>query len=140
LLLAFIVPVAATLAWLSSVISLDLLLDSVVRYPAEVYVRMGAGGPGARLAGLARYLLGVPLLVVLLPAIVLGVRASWRQDRAQAAIILVWTGLALAGIVVQGRYFPYHWIPVIPPLVILATFGFSYSLSVPGRASLRPAG
>lgn len=139
LLLAFIVPVAATVAWLSAVISLDLLLDTVMRYPAQVYVLIGAGGPGARLAGLARYLLGVPLLVILLPAIMLGARASWRQDRAQAAIILTWMGLALTGVLIQGRYFPYHWIPVIPPLVILATYGFSYALSFPGRATLRPA-
>jgi hypothetical protein len=138
-LLAFALPVAATVVWLSSRISLDFLLDSVVRYPAMVYVGIGVGGIGARLEGLVEYLLGVPLLVVLLPAIVLGIRASWRQNKSHAVIVLTWLGLALVAIVIQGRYFPYHWIPALPPMVILAAYGFSYALTAPGRITLRPA-
>ena len=137
-LLGFVVPVTASVAWLSSKITLGFLLDSVVRYPAEIYVGRGAGGLGARLSGLAEYLLGVPLLAVLSPAIALGARTLWRRDRAQAAIILTWLCLAFAGIVIQGRYFIYHWLPAIPPMVILAAYGFSGALAAPGRGTLRP--
>lgn len=108
LVFAFVLPITLVVWWLASQMTMEVLFDAVVRYPAEVYVGLAVGGVGARLWRLVEYLLGVPLLLVLSPAILYGARAAWREDRIFALVVIFWLGLALAAILIQGRYFNYH--------------------------------
>ena len=139
LILAFVLPVILTVWWFVSQLTLKGFMDAVVNYPAEIYVGLGVGGVGARMQGLLDYLLAIPLLLVLSPAIVFGAIETWREDRVFSGVVLCWLGLALAAIVIQGRYFNYHWIPAIPPMVILAAYGFTRALDSGRRLVARGA-
>jgi hypothetical protein len=51
---------------------------------------------------------------------ILGLFGARRLPREVFAILLGWLAGALLLVISQGRYFPYHWFPVLPPLCILA--------------------
>ncbi len=73
--------------------------------------------------------------------------AVTRLDRRLAIALLTWFAGAFFVVAVQGRYFPYHWFPVLPPLCILAALALGRMLPewagaplTPGRIPLLAAG
>jgi hypothetical protein len=46
-----------------------------------------------------------------------------RTRRADAIVIGLWLGLALLNVVLQGKYWQYHWLVIYPPLAVLTGIG-----------------
>jgi hypothetical protein len=64
------------------------------------------------------------LAVVGLFALVMSLRKE-PADRYRAVIVLIWLcGGTISGLI-QGKGFPYHYLPVVPPLSIVAAVGVS---------------
>jgi hypothetical protein len=66
-----------------------------------------------------------------LPVIVIGGHSLWRDSRNAALVVLTWAVVALMCVTLQGKFYKYHWMPLFPPMVILAAVGFDRLLSVP---------
>ena len=64
------------------------------------------------------------------PAVPLVVGGLWlvRQQSGRDAVMLVaWILAAALGVLVQGHFYEYHWLPIYPPLALLAGIGLDAS-------------
>src|SRR6185369_1458742 len=60
------------------------------------------------------------------PAVPLVVGGLWlvRQQSGRDVVMLVaWILAAAFGVLVQGHFYQYHWLPIYPPLALLAGIG-----------------
>ncbi len=46
-------------------------------------------------------------------------------------VVPAWFVLMFAGVVAQGKYYAYHWLPVLPPLALLAGYGAAGRFRIP---------
>lgn len=104
-----------------------LLGDYASRYP---------GGPVVALGELGRFLfLGKHFPLVGLAALP-GLAALGRRDPGAARLLAAWLALTLGLVVLQGRYFSYHFTLAYPPLALAAALGLERGLGQ-GRAGAR---
>lgn len=127
------VPVLIVLAAFKTQGALDELIEVHLRYTTQSYAGVDYG-----LTTLAKALWessyamikyegtgGILPLLFLAPATALGL-AQWRGSNPMAALVLTaWFAIAVMCVVLQGKFYPYHWQPVYPPAIVLACFGWS---------------
>jgi 4-amino-4-deoxy-L-arabinose transferase-like glycosyltransferase len=65
--------------------------------------------------------------IALLPA-TLGIAILWHRQRPLAAVIVTWAVLALLGVLVQNKFYPYHWLPLYGSLALATGGGLSHLL------------
>jgi 4-amino-4-deoxy-L-arabinose transferase-like glycosyltransferase len=135
---AFIVPVAAGVAWFAGHGALDDFLEAHLGYAAAVNAQQfGIASPslGARARGVVKFLTK-PHVLAALPAMVLGLVALWNSARWVALVLGSWIAIALVCVVLQNRFVDYQWLPIVPPLVALCAVGLHVVLcgSVAGEA------
>jgi hypothetical protein len=124
----FVLPLALTFAWFRQRGAWADLVDVFLLYPVQNYARLGSLSVMSRLRGIVQYILGGRVAVVLLPAVGVGTLALWREAKRTALLLLAWVVIALSGVALQGRFFDYHWIPIFPPLAVIAAVGFQAAL------------
>ena len=123
-------PVLACLAWFRTGNGLDAFVDGYV--VANLEARLDRSGQivpfgrGVRMAAGA-----MPFVLPLAIAAMFGLGACWGRSRRDAAFLLAWVALIVAGLGLQGRWFPYVWTPGIPPLVVLGIVGLAHLLAPP---------
>jgi hypothetical protein len=97
---------------------------------------------GERAWGLLVWLAEPKTLVLLAPSIA-GAVALWRRDRVLAVGMLAWTLTAIGLVVLQNKFFPYHWEIVYAALVLLSAVGLHAVVTdakAAGSAALRSCG
>ena len=124
LVASFALPVTLAAGWFAHRGALDELIEVYLVYPAVVYTDLTLLSPASRLRGVLEYVLAGKVVVVLLPAAVLGLLRLWQTARRTALVLLGWTGLGVAIVALQNRFFEYHWTLLLPPLVLLGAVGF----------------
>jgi hypothetical protein len=125
IILGWLLPIGLTLGWFASQGALGELIEVYIKY-SSVYAALSSGD---RLRGLVEYLLSARVVSVGLPIIVYGGYLLWFRHRPAAMILVVWIALVIFLVVLQNRYYAYHWLPMIPAVAILGTVGFSGILS-----------
>lgn len=115
-------PLALAAAWFAYRGALADLIDVHILYPVKVYAGTSPG-IHASFHGVSAFFLTTPVLLGL-PIIITGAYSLWRQSQNSASLIFTWAAVALAGVVIQGKFFEYHWFPLFPPLVVLGAVGF----------------
>ena len=73
-----------------------------------------------------QYLLAFLTIGRFAPAVPLVIRGLWivRQQSGRDVVMLVaWILAAAFGVLVQGHFYQYHWLPIYPPLALLAGIG-----------------
>ncbi len=55
-----------------------------------------------------------------------GIFSLWRSQRRMAIVLLFFFATAIGCVVIQNKYYSYHWYPVRLCLVVFFTFGISY--------------
>jgi hypothetical protein len=101
-------------------------------YPRDSYANLSQASLMQRLRGLLMLLWtatpgggGFQGVALAVPLMGLGLYRLWKEDRRRLAIVGAW-GCAAAFIIgLQARFYTYHWSPLIPVLVLLATVGFA---------------
>lgn len=136
----FSVPIVATLAWYASKGALADLRQVLFVFTPE-YTRIGWQDKHVvpmTLYGIREWLfayssgllVGLLLLVIFRPK---------REELARVLTILACIGVHIAGIVMQGKFFPYHWAATFPLTALLAALGydkaFHYALARGPRAT-----
>ena len=72
-------------------------------------------------------LIGLLCLVGLADAIIR------RRSLPRWWLLPLWWALMLVSVCVQGKYFAYHWLPVLPPLALLAGLGWAAVVRCAGQ-------
>jgi hypothetical protein len=99
------------------------LLAVYVRYPAEIY-SSGAGGIIAtRMRPMISFAMENPAFALACVPAVAGVSRLANGRRTQLWVLLAWLMAAVAAVWLQGRWFLYHVVVIIPPLALLAAVG-----------------
>jgi hypothetical protein len=130
LLVGLAVPLIAAWAWLVMGGAWGAYLEIQREFVAP-YARIAHGEAswgGRALSGAIAF--GLKNSLACLFA-VLGVIGLLRRRPGAARVLLLWSALATAVVAVQGKYFGYHWVPLLLPLALLAGAGLA---SVPGRS------
>ena len=76
------------------------------------------------------------ILVALLPAVVGGM-SLWQRRRPEAGVLGAWMLLTLLLVMMQNKFYLYHWFPLYGPLAIIAGGGVSRLLAVQNLPAVR---
>jgi hypothetical protein len=128
-------PVALGVAWFGYRGALGALVNVHILYPVKVYSGIAAPRIGDLARSVLHFFLDEPVVFVL-PVVIIGGYALWRQSRDLAVLVLAWLAVALLGIVMQGKFFKYHWVSLFAPVIILGASGV-YSLLMESTAGTR---
>jgi len=87
-----------------------------------------AGGPGGGGPLWPKLWTDFPRVFHLLPLLLIPFIVSLgdREGRAGAWFAAGWLLAGLAQVLVQGKFFPYHWLTVVPPMGMAAGIGLDY--------------
>ncbi|MFL5575217.1 MAG: ArnT family glycosyltransferase [Gemmatimonadaceae bacterium] len=135
----FLAPIAGCLAWFAARGALHDFTEVYVVWTATVYAGFEIGWLW-RFQLLVTGFLATPLALAL-PLALVGAAKLWGSDRRAAAVVLAWGVLSVVNLVVQGRFWPYHWIPLYPALAVLTALGVgaAYAASVRAAAPVLPS-
>jgi len=124
-------PIVIMLFWFIVRGALGDLIDVHIRF-AAVYSEVFETAIRDRSRGLARYFLQLPQA----PALALGIFGGavlWRRTQPIARLAIGWFLAALAIVVLQRKFFVYHWSILFSPAILLAAAGID-DLVVPGES------
>lgn len=117
----FALPILLCVAWFAANGALDDLIEVHLRWTLAMY--SGIEQPWlTRVQDMIGWLL-TSKFAVALGLSVAGLVFLARTRRADAIVIGLWLGLALFSVVLQGKYWQYHWLVVYPPLAVLTGMG-----------------
>lgn len=115
--------IGAAIAWFAAHGAVPEFVDAYILWPTREYASVSRLSVSGALQQLMKYLLPLSILLAASPAIVLGAVAVYRERSAEGRVLLAWAGAAVMAVVVQRRFFDYHWTVAMPPLVLLASVG-----------------
>ena len=126
---AFLAPILLTVAWFAARGALDDLIAVHLQYSSAAYAKVGTLAIGHRVLGVVEYLWRGKIIAISLVPIALGVVALWRTNRAALLVIASWLALGVAFVALQNQFFAYHWLPTVPPAVVLGAVGIHSLIS-----------
>jgi hypothetical protein len=115
-------PIVVVLAWFAARGALNDLFEVVVRYNALEYSGVTNLAARTRLFGLAEYFssgVRAPAAAFL----VFGGVTLWRRSQFLGAFIVGWFLIGVALVVLQSKFFVYHWTVIVPPAILLVGVG-----------------
>ena len=118
--LAALAPVALIAGWFAYHGALDELIDVHLRW--NVAHKELAGAWLNRIQDAVRYLTMGRFAVALTLALA-GLAVVWRAGRVAAVVLAAWAGVAIVTVMLQGGELAYRWLPLYPPLAIMAGVG-----------------
>jgi hypothetical protein len=118
----WLVPLALTAGWFHLRGALDDLIEVHIVY-AATYAGLS---PGSRIRGLADYFFTTRVIAVALPLCIYGGVVLWRAGRRHVAVVLgAWSLVVIAAVLLQNRFFAYHWLPILPAAALLGAAGLN---------------
>ena len=147
-MVGLIAPFAIALGWFAHNGALQVFVDTWLVYPMQIYASAASPKAFSRAVGLIRFAESGMLVSVAWPVIVVGAISRRHECSRTFSVLLAWVFIAVFCVVLQGRFFEYHWAIIIPPMVLLGTKGFTalfatirnerQESSSPGRGLMRP--
>lgn len=139
-----VLAIVAAMLWRAG--ALGDTFDILIRWNAQ-YSRLRPPMPmtSSPLRQTVNFMFGLPhyqlLFFVGLLALIGAVDLAVRPDSARRRWLLpAWAGVLIASVWAQGKFYTYHWLPVLPPLCLLAAQGLrSVSDLINKRLSVRQA-
>jgi hypothetical protein len=83
--------------------------------------------------------LSQPIILLLIAPVVSGVVVLWMRARTLAIAILAWLAMGVFFVLLQNKFWPYHWSPTYPALLVLAAVGIHAAISDSRRSGSRAA-
>jgi hypothetical protein len=134
-LIALCIPLALCAAWFAYRGALQSLVDLWLIYPFTVYSRITSTEALFQSKGFVEYLLSGGVVSVMLPVIGLGIHALWRSNKGTASVMLSWLAVAVFCVILQNRYFMYHWLVIYPAVTFFCAVGFYHLFFIRSDAS-----
>jgi hypothetical protein len=127
-----IVPIVIVILLYVDHKALGSLIEVHILYPAKSYSYVGQHTFGTIVSSLASHLRSQPMLEQLpvvtlagiIPFITVGIW-NLRKSPIILATLTLWACIALFCIILQGKFYAYHWYPLYPPAIILAVTGLA---------------
>ncbi len=113
----FALPILLCVVWFAANGALDDLIEVHLRWTVLLY--SGIAQPWFTRVQEAIGWLLTSKFAVALGLSVAGLVFLARSRGADAIVIGLWLGLTLFNVVLQGKYWQYHWLVIYPPLAIL---------------------
>ena len=134
----FVVPLGLCVAWFAHLGGLGALHEVYILYPLRGYADLDTGWLW-RVQAVTAWVLTHRFAVPLAFAVV-GWRSLMTRDRPAAVLLATWCGAAFLNVIVQGQFYPYHWLPLYPPLAVLTAVGIGALVRTvsPARGGLPP--
>jgi hypothetical protein len=132
-------PAVLAIGWFSANGALGVAIDVHIRYSGQAYSDLGDLALVGRFRGMLHLFRRDPILMFALPAIAAGVLSSWRTSRRKTVVLVAWAILAFGFVLLQNRFYHYHLLPALPPLVAFGSIGFATILRSTTAASIGPA-
>jgi hypothetical protein len=117
------VPPLVALTWFSAHGALPHAIEALYTYPASAYSQHGVLNLSRRLEGLVVFGQAATLVAVALPFGIFGWWSLRSSSVRAATLTLSWLVVGIGGVVLQGRFFTYHWLIVYPPIALLVACG-----------------
>jgi hypothetical protein len=130
--LGWVLPIGAMAAWLWY---LGIFQDFVESHLVHTRLYASVADLG-RIEGLLTFFLATPVVTVALPAVLAGVLALWSRARALTVALAAALLATTACVVLQRRFLPYHWGPLMPSAVALCGIGLSAAIGESGTSSV----
>jgi hypothetical protein len=139
LVLGCVLPVGAAALWFALHGALGQLIEVHLLYSARVY--SGAFSPAlrSRVLGLGAFAASGKTAAVALPAALTGAVVLWRARSKSLPPLLAWIAAGVGCIVLQNRFFDYHWSLVLPALAILSGVGLDAVAASVAASAAGPA-
>jgi hypothetical protein len=116
-----VVPIALCIGWFAYRGALDDWIAVHLHWIPSSYADVEAAWLNR-----GQYLLAFLTTERFAPAVPLAIGGLWlvrRQSGRDVVMLVAWLLAAAFGVLVQGHFFPYHWLPIYPPLALLAGIG-----------------
>jgi hypothetical protein len=127
------IPLVITASWFKHHAALDDLIALQFSFNLFGYKSAHRDSPFAVVEGIHGFWRSIePVFTA--PAALVGARQLWQRRRTGAWIVLIFLLIDVTLVVVQNRYFAYHWVPVLGPLALLCGIGVSRVKSMLDRA------
>ena len=126
-------PVVAVTAWFASRGGLAWLVEVHLTYTSQVYSPLASLDLQNRVRGLLDYIWSARVVVAAQPAVVLGAIALYRTQPRVFRTLATWVVLGAALVMLQNKYYMYHWHIILPPMAVFAAAGLHAVLSRPAR-------
>ena len=110
-----VIPLAVVIGWLTLNGGLQDYLDIHLKYSA-LYAGLA---PGNKLRSLGEYFLSGRVTAVSLPVAAYGAIVLWKEHRPAAILLVGWTATTVLLVILQGRFYAYHWLPLLPAVTLL---------------------
>lgn len=124
-----VVPVIAGVAalWAQGALreawNVHILYNLHVYAPNPQFSRYPNASPmQTRVIGLAEYL-GQAKVALVIPPAVAGAVALWRRQRTFALVVVTWLVTGVALVLLQNKFWLYHWETVYPAVLLLVAVG-----------------
>lgn len=124
---AFLLPVIVTAAWFARHGALGSLVDVFILFNLRTHSQLETYLPHQQFmmfVSTAAQL--IPFNVCMLPALLGGVLLA-RAAKWPAVTYFIWIAVGLTLVVIQKKYFLYHWYPLIAPVVIGTGIALSWA-------------
>jgi len=138
--LASLVPVMAVTVWFVARGALSDMYEILIHYNAVEYSGVTDPISRDRALGVGRFLMWFikgPMIGGL-PLVAVAMLSGWRERNRALTLASFWFLTGAAVILIQGRYFVYHWTVVMPPLTLLISAGATRVRAM-GRSGLAAA-
>ncbi len=110
----FLIPVTVLVAWLSARGALSASIDTYFLFNMRVHAGNEVSAINKQFSNLTFWMRSIaPFSTFMLPALLGGV-VLLRRSTAPALLFAFWCGLGLVSVIVQRKYFAYHWFPLFP--------------------------
>ncbi|MGH8550204.1 MAG: ArnT family glycosyltransferase [Methylococcales bacterium] len=118
-----ILPTLLAVSWFWQQGALKPFIEVTLRYPADTYSTLIQSGIESRLRGLIDFLSGGTVVAAVLPFVLFGLYVAATKSPRLAGGLLAWIAVSVGMVMLQNRFFTYHWMPLFPAVVISAAIG-----------------
>ena len=137
LTIAFAVPIAAVLGWLACHPG-GLAGFAEVQFRFNPSVHVAEASPW-QFKAVSVFVLYTPPILACVPLFVLGLVVAFSRDRAVGVLLLASMCLALLCLLLQAKYYDYHWHPVRAVYAVTSGMGLGALFALWKRAQEKPA-
>jgi len=135
--IGFVLPLALATAWFAAHGALDDWVNVQVVWTTRVYT--GLGLPWSARIHKTLDALVTGRFAPALPFAAAGLWAIRKRDRGGAALMLAWGGATLVTVLLQGKPWPYLWLPFFAPVAVLTGIGLHEAWRVAAESRSVPA-
>jgi hypothetical protein len=124
LVVGWLAPIGLMLGALAMQDALRDMWEVHIGYNLRVYSGIAQPADTGRVRGVVDYLLKGKIIVASMPPIVVGLVLLWRERRATAIAMATAVAFGLFCVLLQAKFFAYHWAPLFPVFVVLGGLAF----------------